>query len=206
MEELPLSGGQVAHVRDLFTVDLWTVLVSSTDAREAVQKIVYSAKLREEALRLAPAFHERCAPMGAERLRARLADVGRARGLGDMDGAEADRVLKPYIVALMTFSEDVLTEALRRWDAGEFFGGKKALTGLSETMPTAHQLQDLAMPALKEVQTVLWRLTKVKEAVDRMPRPKAERATKADLVAAGLMTEDGKVVWSKPAQPIPEAF
>lgn len=205
---LPLEGGQVAHVRDLFTSDLWAVLVSAVDAREAVQKIVYG-KHRDEALRLAPDFQARCAPLGAEELRQRLAEQARARGLAGVSDEDLDRVLKPYLAALLTFSGDVLSEAFRRWDAGEFFGGKKAMSGLSETMPTAHQLQDLAAPALREVQTVAWRLRKVVEAVDRMPKhiPASERPTKADLIAQGILDKDGRVILPpKNVAPIPEAF
>lgn len=204
---LPPEGGAVAHPRDLFTSELWTVLVSASDAREAVAKIVYSQKLREEALRLAPAFIDRCAPMGAEKLRARLGEVASARGLSEVQTEDLDRILKPYLAALLTLSEDVLRDALARWDKGEWFGGKKAMTGLEDTMPTAHQIQDLAAPALAEIQAVSWRLRKVREAVDRMPKPdvQRERPTKADLIAQGVLDANGRFIMAKPA-PIPEAF
>jgi hypothetical protein len=203
---LPLEGGQVAHVRDLFTVDLWSVLVSAVDAREAVQKIVYG-KHRAEAVRLAPTFQERCAPMGSDALRRQLGDEARRRGLDGVSEEDLDRVLKPYMAALLTLSADVLTEAFRRWNAGEYFGSKKPMSGLSETMPTAHQLQELAMPALKEVQTVAWRLRKVVEAVDRMPKhvTPSERPTRADLIAQGVLDENGRAILTK-STPIPEAF
>lgn len=209
MTDLPLIGGQISHVRDMFTEALWTVLVSATDAKAAVQKIVYSAKLREEALRLEPTYQARCGPMNPDMLRQKLGEQAKARGLGSVADEDLSRILRPYIAALMTYPEDVLTEAFTKWDAGCYFGGKKVLPGLAETMPTAHQLADLAAPALKEIQTVSWRLRRVREAVDRMtpPEVKRDRPTRADLIAQGILTPEGRAILPPRAPAdIPEAF
>lgn len=201
---LPLEGGSVRNAQDLFSEALWSALVGPATAKDAVAKIAYSPKLREEALRIADELSAMAAPMTADRLRLRLAETAKARGLGSLSGDDLARVLKPYMAPLEPLPEHVFDSALAAWDRGDWF---KKPGDFSGVLPKASNLLDLAKDGLAELTTVMWRLRKVQEAVERFPKPKAQRTTKADLVAAGVLDADGKVIWKKSeSEPIPEAF
>jgi len=207
MTELPLIGGQInaKHPRDLCSAALWRYLTESPAASGAANSVAWNPKLREEVRDVRERFQAMTGPIGAERLLERLAAMAPGYGLPDMDPDALTGLLRPYVAELMHLPVACFEDAVERWNAGE--GMKKSPESARFIFPRPDQLHALAKPSLTEIATAAWRFRKAVEAIEKLPPPKRERPTKADLIAQGILDSEGRAILTKTAPAdIPEAF
>lgn len=202
---LPLTGGSIRYrkMEDVVSPGLWKLLTASGDTRGSCIVISRNPALRDELQAKADDLRAVGAPMQWPVLLDKLIALAPEFGLPNLGTREdAEKFFASYRVALEDLPPEAFDEGVRRWKAGDFFRKEADKIGRLAFFK-AEQVRVLAENTTGRVLTILWRVKMALAECDRSGPPPSARPTRADLVAAGVLTEDGRAVL--PPKPVATA-
>ncbi len=196
---LPLAGGfkTVRIASDECSAALWRRLTESDATREAISHIGRSAALKAEVIQVAPRLAAWAAPIDPIVLTRRLTEIGLLFYLEDRSDEEWATFWTFYRDALRTLPEAAFEHAIVVWNQeGKGF------------MPKPAEIYERAKAMALQLGTAAMRARKAAEWVERLPPPKSEKLTKAEMIERGWLDANGKVIMAPlkgipPSRPAP---
>lgn len=197
MVTLPLTGGSIRYqkMEDVVSVGLWKLLTASGDTRGSCIVISRNPALRSELQACADDLRAVGAPMQWPQLLDKLIALAPEFGLTQLGTREdAEKFFAAYREGLADLPAEAFDEGVRRWVAGDFYkkpGEKEVCKSL---FPKADQIRVLAENTTGRVLTIQWRIREALKECAKVGPPPSARPTRADLIAAGVLTDDGKAI------------
>lgn len=178
-------------------------MTTSADRSDgAVRIIAINGTLRREIAEAYPALEAWAGPAPPDLLLELLIRQTPAYGIAALSGPSEWRAFfGTYLEALKPLPLEAVAVAFARWSRGEFFKAAKD-KGQAAFYPKAVQLFELAQPTYLELRAALWRAKKAIDHVEKLPPPRSERPTRAQLIADGVLDEQGRAILP-PAKGIP---
>lgn len=201
-QALPLPPADLAaatRVETILSRGLWKLLSTGDDWSSAVRLININPTLRAELENVAVEVVRRSRAADPVDLMALLLEKKALYGLGDVSKAEATAIFNAYLDALAHQPLEAVREAFKRWDLGQMYPTEPKRHAF---YPKPAELNVLAEDTRLLLAKAAYRAKKAFEAEAIAP-PKAQRMTKAEMIAAGFMDADGKIILPKKDAPKP---
>lgn len=206
---LDLIGGKTnaKKLQDLCSEALWKLLTASGDTRGSCIVISRNQALREELQAVADDMRALGSPMQWPALLDKLIALAPSFGLTQLGTREdAEKFFVSYRSGLEDLPAEAFDEAVRRWVAGDFYRKDSEKAVCKYLFAKADQLRVLAEPTTGRVLTILWRLKMALAECEKTAPTNIARPSRADLIAAGILTEDGRAVLTKKDAPVKDAL
>jgi hypothetical protein len=167
--------------------------VGQRENGQIIAQIARAPKLKEEAASALPALEAALSGHATPQdILIVMAAKGPAYGLDFQDKSPEAWALMaaPYLALLTEFSADIIEAGFLAWDRGEVVTDAMARS----FYPRPAQLYDGCVKAKVALASMRWRCKRAAEWGPPKPAEPIKRMTRAEMVAAGYMTEDGRVV------------
>lgn len=196
---LDLIGGAITKrkLEGCCSQELWKLLTASGDTRGSCIVISRNQALRDELQTVAEDMRAVGKPMEWPVLLDKLIALAPEFGLPNLGSREdAEAFFRSYREALEDLPPEAFDEGVRRWVAGDMYKREGEKAACKHLYPKAEQIRVLGEQTTGRVLTILWR---VKMALAECERhaPQTARPTRADLIAAGVLGEDGRAILPK---------
>lgn len=174
-------------------------MTTSVDSSDGASRLIaLNAKFRAEVGELYPALEAWAGPAPPDLLLELLIFKTPSFGLAPLSGPSEWRAFfASYLEALAVLPLEAVAVAFTRWSRGEFFKAEKD-KGQAAFYPKAVQLFELAQPTYLELRAALYRAKKAITHVEKLPPPRSERMSKAEMIAAGILDANGRAILPPP--------
>jgi hypothetical protein len=176
--------------QDQMSAALAKVMTEAKTADEAVRRIAFGANLSAEIRCIGPRLIADGEQAGEETARGLVMRFLADWGVSEEDAKALAAGVKLYVDRLSSLPA-----------ASIRFGMDKA-SASALSLPSPDQVYREGQVHANDVRALAYR---AKKALDHVAQvvPAHKRLTKAEMIAAGLLDESGKVVWKKPEAPAP---
>lgn len=167
--------------------------VGQRENGQIIAQIAKAPKLREEAASALPALEAALnSPAAPEAVAMIMAARAPTYGLNFQDKSPEEWTLLagPYLAVLAEFSPEVIEAGFLAWDRGEVVGDAIA----RGFFPRPAQLHDGCVKARAALAAMRWRCKRAAEWGPPKPAEPRQRMTREEMIAAGWMTPEGKIV------------
>lgn len=172
----------------------------------AVRHLATSPGFRAEVEVLLPELRAAVAPIEHNDLLMKLMIAAPTYQIPDRPPAQWAALFAPYLAALEGLSAEMVDDAFLRWSRGEMYPQQP---GRHAFYPKPAELHHLAQKSRLELHKALTRARKALDYVERLPpqtlTPEQVAQRRADAIAAGVLDENGKVIFRRPAPVVDDA-
>lgn len=122
-----------------------------------------------------------------------VVEVGRyllAFGVSDREQAEHAAATRLWLETLAPLPREAIEHGMRE------------VAKVARFTPKVGEVYQAALPKARELQMMAYRAKRALEDIGKAPVPKEKRMSREEMIAAGFMGEDGKIILAPP-RPIP---
>jgi hypothetical protein len=164
---------------------LSTLITSCENAEEFSRKVSYAPVLANEVREIAPAILAAAEPMQPDALYRRVLEIMAAWGIRAKEAGE-------HREGLVLWNEALAPLPLEAIEAGVLECSRTC-----KFLPTPAEIYQASLPKFHELKMRAYRIKEAMKRIDAIAAPEKKRMTRAEMIDAGFMDADGRIILTK---------